>query len=76
MHKIKQWIDISEDFQDGALILGNGASIAIDSNFDYLSILEYATKEKLLNSDVKLLFEKYETKDFELILQISYILLQ
>ncbi|MCF3128477.1 DUF4917 family protein [Acinetobacter soli] len=72
MHKIKQWIDISEDFQDGALILGNGASIAIDSNFDYLSILEYATKEKLLNSDVKLLFEKYETKDFELILRMVW----
>lgn len=72
MHKIKQWIDISEDFQDGALILGNGASMAIDSKFGYKSLLEYATEENLLNADVKLLFNKYETTDFELILRMVW----
>ncbi|WP_407504006.1 DUF4917 family protein [Acinetobacter baumannii] len=72
MHEIKQWIDISEDFKDGALILGNGASMAIDSKFGYKSLLEYATENSLLNDDVRLLFHKYKTTDFELILRMVW----
>lgn len=72
MHEIKQWIDISEDFKDGALILGNGASMAIDSRFGYTSLFEYATEKNLFNDDVKLLFDKYETTDFELILRMVW----
>lgn len=70
-YKIHNWQDISRDFSD-SILLGNGASISIHSNFNYSSLKEYACKEGLLNTSVQLLFDYFKTDDFELILRLVW----
>lgn len=72
MIKVYEWEDIQHLFYDAKLILGNGASIAIDSKFSYSSLLEYAKLNNLLSSDINELFKFFDTDDFELILRLVW----
>ncbi|WP_367671474.1 DUF4917 family protein [Serratia symbiotica] len=71
-YKIHNWADIAKDYNEGSLLLGNGASIAIDNRFKYSSIIEHARDEGYLTEDVQKLFEFYETEDFELVLRFVW----
>lgn len=67
MHK---WLDIAEDYKKSTLILGNGASCAVDKSFSYASLLKVAQENKFISKDTSLLFERFKTSDFEKILRI------
>lgn len=67
-HEIRQWKDIADQYGD-ALILGNGASVAVSNTFSYSSLLEHAVQRELISEDVKLIFDFFKTKDFELVLR-------
>jgi len=66
--EVKQWNDITEKYGD-TLILGNGASVAVDNSFSYASLLERALADKLISGDVQQIFDFFNTKDFELVLR-------
>ena len=70
--KIFQWSDIKDEFNGGAILLGNGASIAIDDSFAYGSLKEHATDNGLLTDDIQSLFDFFHTDNFELILRIVW----
>ena len=65
--EIHNWVDIADEFQD-TLVLGNGASIAIDSGFNYSSLLDKARKQSLITSTLDGLFDNMKSDDFELVL--------
>ncbi|MES1923975.1 DUF4917 family protein [Salinisphaera sp. T31B1] len=69
--EIYNWGEISGNY-GGTLLLGNGASRAVDARFGYRSLLEYASYHGLLSDDVQRLFEYFETEDFELILRLVW----
>ena len=69
MPKIVQWNDIREDYHQGSLLLGNGASIAVNTCFNYHSLYEEAVARKYITPEVKAVFEKFDVKDFELVLR-------
>jgi hypothetical protein len=64
---IHNWQNISEDFSDG-LLLGNGASIAVDNGFSYTSLYEEALAKKIIKPRIKKVFDEYDVNDFEEIL--------
>lgn len=66
--KIRQWNEIEEDFNH-SIILGNGASIAVDSRLHYSSLFEAANSEGFITSEVSQIFEHFDTNDFEFVLQ-------
>ncbi|MDK9683222.1 DUF4917 family protein [Pseudoalteromonas shioyasakiensis] len=70
-HKIYEWSEISDNFQD-SLLLGNGASIAIDDSFLYKSLKEHAIEHGLLTPNVCALFKYFKTDDFELVLRLVW----
>lgn len=65
---IRQWKDIKADYPEIDLLSGNGFSISFSNKFFYKSIYENFKP----NCDAQLinLFEKYETTNFEYILEI------
>ncbi|HBQ2222105.1 TPA: DUF4917 family protein, partial [Klebsiella pneumoniae] len=71
-HKIYKWSELSSYYSRGTLLLGNGASIAIDPNFGYSSLIDYASENNFLTEDVSLLFKFFETNDFELVLRLVW----
>jgi len=66
-----QWKDISGKFQNG-LILGNGASIAIDESFSYKSLLDIANSKELITPRLQKIFDYLKTEDFELVLRMLW----
>ncbi|GAA6167547.1 DUF4917 family protein [Sessilibacter corallicola] len=68
---IEDWNDIKGEY-DGTVLLGNGASISVDPNFHYTSLMDHAVKGDLLTTDVKSIFNFFFTDDFELILRILW----
>ena len=68
MPKIFQWGEIEANFTD-ALLLGNGASIALHSGFRYESIFKAAESAGHLTAPVAEIFNKFHTHDFELVLR-------
>lgn len=68
---IKSWASIKDRF-NGTILLGNGASIAVDDRFGYGTLKKYVIDNKLLKDDVKRIFDSFETDDFELILRIVW----
>ncbi|MGZ0656504.1 DUF4917 family protein [Coraliomargarita sp. W4R72] len=60
--KIKQWNDIEADFNH-SIILGNGASIAVDSRLHYRTLYEAANFEGFITSEVSQAFDHFDTKD-------------
>lgn len=66
--EIRQWHDIADRFTDG-LLLGNGASIAVNPRFNYQSLFESARVENLLSERVQDIFRRFESTDFEYVLR-------
>lgn len=71
MHVIEQWLDIADDFTE-SLLLGNGASRAVDNCFSYDSLKLRAEDRGLFNQNVTKLFEYFNTSDFELVLRLIW----
>ncbi|MCW4152770.1 DUF4917 family protein [Halomonas sp. 18H] len=71
MTKLYAWNDLKEDFTD-TILIGNGASIAIDSRFKYGSLLEQATESGAITEPVKSVFEYFETTDFEFVMEMLW----
>ena len=71
-YPIKEWGEIKDDYKNGSLVIGNGASIALHSKFEFSSLKEEAEKLKLFNEDISQLFEEFKTSDFELILRLVW----
>ncbi|RLG15217.1 DUF4917 domain-containing protein [Candidatus Pacearchaeota archaeon] len=67
-YHVVEWKDIAREFNDG-LLLGNGASIAVDSSFNYSSLFKQARGLGFLNTDIDKIFEYFDTSDFELVLR-------
>ena len=71
MVQIKEWREIKGRFTD-ALLVGNGASVAIDTNFNYPSLKEYAIENGHFTDEVRELFEEFDTSNFEFILKLVW----
>jgi hypothetical protein len=69
MAVIRNWRDIEDQFA-GTLLLGNGASIAIDSCFSYASLLESAEAGGYITPDLRAIFDYLRTHDFELVMSM------
>jgi hypothetical protein len=69
MTDILQWNDLAERYDD-TLLLGNGASIAVDSCFSYGSLLQEAEFRGHITSDLRIIFDYLDTKDFELVMSM------
>ncbi|EIT3802039.1 DUF4917 family protein [Escherichia coli] len=54
------------------MLLGNGASISINTSFSYSSLLQHATEQNLLPDNAQQLFNFFQTSDFELDLRIVW----
>lgn len=67
--KILQWDEIADNFKE-CLVIGNGASIAVDpEKFTYQSLYNHAYEKKLITEQVDKLF-KYFGNDFEYVLRM------
>ncbi|SNR79208.1 DUF4917 family protein [Pseudomonas segetis] len=71
-HDIHHWEDIASDFQRGAVLIGNGASIAVNTDFGYATLLQEARSRGLLTAEVEELFRSFGTSDFELVLRLVW----
>ncbi|WP_252406769.1 DUF4917 family protein [Acinetobacter terrae] len=71
-YEIKNWNDISADYINGSLIIGNGASIALHNKFAFSSLKEVAEQNDLFSNDISKLFTEFDTNDFELILRLVW----
>lgn len=69
--EIVNWGDIEDDY-DGTVLLGNGASIAVDDSFNYGSLKKHSIDNGLFTEDVEKVFSFFHTDDFELILRIVW----
>lgn len=67
--KIHDFNEIAADFSH-TLLLGNGASMAIDACFSYGTLLGHARSEGLVTEDVEAVFDHLETSDFELVMRM------
>lgn len=70
--QLRSWADISDEFADSTLLLGNGTSRAIWAGFDYASLYEvageYQIAHRLSIEDIAL-FEAFGTTNFEGVLR-------
>jgi hypothetical protein len=69
--KIRQWGELEDDFRD-AVILGNGASIAVAPGFGYSKLLKAAREDGLITPRLEKLFDYIEVPDFELALTMLW----
>lgn len=67
--KLHDWAKIKNRFRKN-LLLGNGASIAIDSRLSYKSLYERVCEGEKLNDEILDMFKYYETTNFEFILKL------
>ncbi|EII3094190.1 DUF4917 family protein [Vibrio cholerae] len=69
---IHNWIDIEHLF-NGTLLIGNGASVAVDSRFHYNSLKDEAVKKGFLPDELNNVFRFYDdTTDFEVVLKLLW----
>lgn len=68
MPEIHQWRDIEAGFNHG-LLLGNGASVAVDAGFSYGSLFEEAARLGHLTPPVRDVFNRFDANDFEFVLR-------
>lgn len=71
MNRPVNWNSIVKDFKS-SLLLGNGASIAANSRFEYKNLLCSARQLGLITSDLEEIFKYLETQDFELVLEMLW----
>lgn len=69
MPDIVDWENIKGDFVGGGLLLGNGSSVAVSSNFAYESLFEEAKRLGYLTKVIQDVFDKFDIDDFELVLR-------
>jgi hypothetical protein len=61
--------EIEQDFRD-TLLLGNGASMALDPCFSYKSLLQRARDDGLVTEAVQSIFSYLNSSDFELVMRM------
>ena len=71
-YEIHRWKNISGEFERGTVLIGNGASMAVDRGFGYASLLEEARRLNLFTAEVEELFRSFDTVDFELVLRLVW----
>jgi len=71
-YAIKDWAEIKDNYENGNLIIGNEASVALHQKFRFDSLKEEAEKLRLFNDDISKLFIEFDTSDFELILRLVW----
>ncbi len=69
MPQVVKWEEISNQFDGGSLVLGNGASMAVSDNFGYSSLFEKAAELGYLTAPVQRVFDSFGVNDFELVLR-------
>jgi hypothetical protein len=69
--EIRPWESIASNY-GCTILLGNGASISVSTTFCYKSLLQHSVEHSLLARDLQLLFDFFDTEDFELILRIVW----
>lgn len=69
MTDIVKWSEIESQFENGSLLLGNGASRAISSKFSYESLFQAAIDNDYLTESVQEVFSKFGEDDFEVVLR-------
>lgn len=70
-HEIHNWEAISDRY-NSTILLGNGASIAIDERFDYTSLKSHAEELGTITEQVAEVFSFFGTEDFEFILRVLW----
>lgn len=68
---IHDWGDLCDDGWN-TLLLGNGASIAVDRRFGYGALLALARDEGLITQNIQSVFDYLRTEDFELVLNMLW----
>ena len=58
----------SMDFDEAALIIGNGASISLSNNFNYNNLFLKAEELGYLSAEIVKIFSEIDTSNFEVIL--------
>jgi hypothetical protein len=71
MITINAWHDIADQYTD-TLLLGNGASMAVDSCFSYSSLRVAAAESGLITPSIQKVFDHLETQDFELVMSMIW----
>ncbi|MGR0305984.1 DUF4917 family protein [Acinetobacter beijerinckii] len=71
-YQIYTWEEIKANFENSSLILGNGASIAIDNDFNYSNLYDYCIKKEYITEELVEVFSKFETNDFEFVLKLLW----
>lgn len=68
--ELKNWCEISQGYESGSILVGNGLSRSLYSAFDYGSLIDAAKKntENPLSCDDLKLFTKFATSNFEEVL--------
>jgi hypothetical protein len=71
MNTLVEWSEVADGFTD-VLVLGNGASIALDPAFSYASLLARAREAGSITNRAQAVFEYVGTEDFELVLNLLW----
>lgn len=69
MIQVQSFSDIEADFRD-TLVLGNGASMALDPCFSYTSLLQRARDDGLITEAIQSIFGYLDSSDFELVMRM------
>lgn len=72
MSRILEWAEISGCFEQGGLILGNGASRAVDDKFRYTNLYDHAKAKNLISDEIDEVFKYFQTDDFEFVLHMLW----
>lgn len=67
--QLHNWSSIQENYKDN-ILLGNGASIAIDPRLSYRSLYEQVCEGGRLCDEITAMFERFETTNFEFIMKL------
>ena len=67
--ELQDWSKIKNHFKS-TLLLGNGASIAIDSRLSYKSLYDQVCDSKKLNTEILSMFKYFDTSNFEFIMRL------
>jgi hypothetical protein len=71
MITVSDWLDIADAYSD-TLLLGNGASMAIDPCFSYRSLREAAYEKGLITPNIQKVFDYLQTQDFEFVMSMIW----
>jgi len=69
MSSLTPWNQIKDQYTQ-ILVLGNGASLAVDKVFNYRSLKEVAERNHWITQNISKVFNYLKTEDFELVLNM------